>query len=247
MTELFENTADNKPTFYKKALSQMTELELDKLVTYFSTRLVKRDERFIEELCKTNNFDKILDEVMSEGRSASPHDTAVQRLIHRMIEGISEWNADYDNCGKWREQTSRQLFVDRWLNQYIPKPAWNRYQNVVRVERSTAASARDIKAIKVSKPRGLIDYDENLKSFSQEFNVSAPQARGIAMYLGAKVLTNLMLKTEDENLIMFREALNSYRDLTKDERNLADSYYRVVSQHMVNDVKHELELINETD
>lgn len=247
MTELIENTADDKPTFYKKALSQMTALELDKLVTYFSTRLVKRDERFIEELCKTNNFDKILDEVMSEGRSAFLHDTAVQRFVHRCVEDISEWNANYDNCGKWREQTSRQLFVDRWLNKYIPKTAWNRYQNAVRVERSTAASARDTKAIKVTKPRRLLNYDEDLKSFSQEFNVSAPQARGIAIYLGAQVLKNLMLKTEDDDLIMFREAMNSHRNLTKDERDLATAYYRVMSRHMVNDVERELELINETD
>lgn len=43
MTELFENTVDNKPKFYKNALSSLTECELEKLVGCFSARLVRRE------------------------------------------------------------------------------------------------------------------------------------------------------------------------------------------------------------
>lgn len=247
MTELFENTADDKPQFYKAALSKMTEHELDKLVAYFSARLVKRDELLIEELCKTKNFAKAFNSVRRENRSVTPRTTAVQNLVNECVEEISEWNADQDYYGKYRDLTRKQLFVDRWLDKYIPQTAWRRYQNAVRVERSTAASVRDIKAVRVAKPTVLRDYDKALKSFSQQFSVSAPEARGIAMSLGAQILTKLMLETENEHDIVIRESLDPKRVLTQEKRDLAAICMRSTNLYFVSDVESELELINGTD
>jgi hypothetical protein len=163
------------------------------------------------------------------------------------VEEISEWNADQDYYGEYRDLTRKQLFVDRWLDKYIPQTAWSRYQNAVRVERSTAASVRDIKAVKLAKPRLLPAYDEALKSFSQQFNVSTPEARGIAMSLGAQVLKELLLETENKHDIVRREALDIGKVRTQEERDMAMGYMLATNLRFVHGVKSELELNDETN
>jgi hypothetical protein len=251
MTEV--STCIEKVEFFNKpAINRMGESDLEKMVTYFKTRLINKDELLVEELCKTKYFEVVMSTPSMKRRIDMVGDialvTAEKNIIDDCLRDISGWNADKDKIGLWRTIEEKRVYVDSWLNKYITQVAWGRYLNSVRVARSTGSSPKQTTAVKVTSPCAMQSHNEDIKRFSKQFEISMPEARGISTALGAHFLELFMLKDDKGEHKGLREIIKlNETNLSEAEKERSIMKLRIMMNYMVSDVTRELERIHTDD
>ncbi|HFQ4880736.1 TPA: hypothetical protein ACGUPI_003204 [Vibrio vulnificus] len=206
----------------KHAISKMREHELEKMLKYFQTRLIKRDELLIEELRQMDAY-KQTAKISGLNHGSNELDG---RVIDNCLRALSTWNNETFEDGKWRELADKQEYVDTWVNRYISKKAWGRYLNSVRVSRASRLStskADNTSAVKVTSPRNQTYFEGKLKSLSKEFGTSMPETRGIAMELGVELLELFLAEAKEEEHRDIRTVIISknLKEMTLDEEKQA--------------------------